>query len=87
MSDTKTFTIEVVPPLRFFDVRVTPEGVVTLNAPAIVGRTYRIERSDSLESGDWPVLGQNMVATDSAITVTDTSGVSAQRFYRVRLLD
>jgi hypothetical protein len=87
LSDTRTFTIEVAPPLRFFDVRVTSDGVVTLNAPAIVGRTYRIERSDSLESGDWSALGESIVATDSAITVADNLGASAQRFYRVRLLD
>jgi lamin tail-like protein/putative Ig domain-containing protein len=87
LSDTKTFTIEVVPPLRFFDVRVTPEGIVTLNAPAIVGRTYRIEYADSLESGEWQTLGQNILATDSTIMITDNLVATGQRFYRVRLLD
>lgn len=63
---------------------VTFSGNDTLIAFAsITGRTYRIERSDTL-AGAWMTVHSGLAGTGSTLTATDTGGASLpRRFYRV----
>ena len=58
-----------------------------LGFPSVVGKTYRVERSDTPTNGSWTPLQDNIAGTGGVIQVTDT-GVASQprRFYRVVLL-
>jgi len=54
---------------------------------SVAGKTYRVERSDTLANGSWTTVSNNIAGTGGVLQVTDT-GAAAQpkRFYRVVLL-
>ncbi|MEO7101043.1 MAG: autotransporter-associated beta strand repeat-containing protein, partial [Luteolibacter sp.] len=50
----------------------------------VSGKTYRVERSDTLEAGSWTTVQGNIAGTGGTVQVTDP-GVATQskRFYRI----
>jgi len=70
-------------PLRIATVRFD-EGLVTIRWKSQAGRTYRLEKSESLESPDWQPASADIVATGA--TSTWAGGVvspTGRCFYRV----
>jgi regulation of enolase protein 1 (concanavalin A-like superfamily) len=56
----------------------------TMKFPTISGKTYRVEFSDTLQSGSWSTLQDNITGTGSTVQVTDpNAGTNAKRFYRI----
>jgi hypothetical protein len=54
--------------------------------PTSPGLTYQVEYKDDLSPGPWNALGVPLPATGASFTVTNSLYLSAQRFYRLRLL-
>ena len=63
-----------------------------ISFPTVLGKTYRIERSDTLANGSWTsvltsgIPQDNIAGTGGTIQITDTGGAAAaigKRFYRV----
>jgi hypothetical protein len=56
-----------------------------LTFPALIGQTYRVEFSDTLEATNWQLLQEIANASVSPITILDpTAATASHRFYRVR---
>lgn len=57
---------------------------MSLSFPSLLGRTYRVERSDTLLDGSWTTVRDNIPGTGAPIEITDPSGaVQTKRFYRI----
>jgi len=51
--------------------------------PSVTGKTYRMERSDTLQSGSWTTVQDNIAGTGGIKQVIDTDGaMQSKRFYR-----
>ena len=57
--------------------------LVVLKWSAQAGRTYRVEYTDDLATGDWTALPATVTVTGTSARTEDTLGLSTQRFYRV----
>jgi len=82
LSNTKSFTIAVVPPPRVLS-GTNVNGAFQLTSTTYPGRTYRVQYKDDLSASSWTILGSDTVATGYSLSVTDSSPSSRQRFYRV----
>lgn len=59
---------------------------VSIGFTSVIGKTYQLETSTSLDSGSWTPVGSSSVATTTQSSVTDpTGGTDSKRFYRVRV--
>jgi len=69
--------------LRVSGIAINGSDVV-VSFPSVAGKTYRIERSDTLQSGSWVTVQANIAGTNGVVQMID-SGAAAQlkRFYRV----
>jgi hypothetical protein len=57
---------------------------MNLSFPSVLGRTYRVERSDTLLEESWITVQDNIPGTGGFIGITDTGGAAQQRrFYRI----
>jgi lysophospholipase L1-like esterase len=57
---------------------------MVISFPTVGGKIYRVERSDTLQSGSWTTVQNNITGTGSTMQVTDTGGaVQPKRFYRI----
>ena len=55
-----------------------------LHFPTVSGKTYRLERSHTLQAGSWTIVADNITGTGAEVQVTDTGGAAqSRRFYRV----
>ena len=52
--------------------------------PTVIGKNYRVERSNTLQSGSWTSVQDNITGTGGTLQIPDT-GATAQfaRFYRI----
>jgi len=58
-----------------------------LNLPTVAGKTYRVERSDTLANGSWTTLQDNIAGTGGTMQITDAGAASrSKRFYLIVLL-
>ena len=63
------------------------DGVnVTLTFRAVPLKRYQPEYCDDLATGVWNLLGNIRAANSNTLIVTDTSGASTKRYYRLRVL-
>ena len=85
LSSTNTFVVTVQPAPIIRSVDLSGD-VVTLTWDAIPGRSYRLETNSALASGGWAAIPGNIVTGTATATVTDSSGMSTGRFYRVLVL-
>ena len=69
-------------------LKVTFDGSdVVVHFNSIIGRTYRVERSDQLASGQWTPVADNLPGIGEVLQVSDFGAAAGSpRFYRVRLL-
>jgi fibronectin type 3 domain-containing protein len=59
---------------------------MVVSFPTVVEKTYRVERSDTLQVGSWAVVLDNIAGTGGVIQVTDAGGAALpRRFYRIIL--
>ncbi|MBW8780362.1 MAG: discoidin domain-containing protein [Verrucomicrobia bacterium] len=59
-------------------------GNITVSFPTVPGKTYRVERSDTLQAGSWSVLQDNITGTGGIFRVTDGGAAGqSKRFYRI----
>jgi len=57
---------------------------LNLSFPTVAGKTYRVERSDTLSSDSWTPVQGNIPGTGNLIQITDTGGSGHdKRFYRI----
>ena len=62
-------------------------GGFVITFPSLPGRTYRVERTDSLSPASWSTIADNVPGTGDAIPITETGmPLQTQRFYRVIIL-
>ena len=78
----------VAPEPSNFPVASTLLGTnaVQLAWPALPGRTYRVEFKTALEDAAWTPLGGDLTTSSALFTLTNSTGVATQRFYRVLLV-
>jgi hypothetical protein len=69
--------------LKFNQVN-TVGGDTQLSFATVAGKTYRIERSDSLAPDSWNVVQAHITGTGSVVTCSDANGSGLlKRFYRI----
>ena len=57
---------------------------MVIRFPTVVGISYRVERSYTLEAGSWVLLPDEIVGTGEMVAVTDPNGAeNEKRFYRI----
>jgi hypothetical protein len=62
-------------------------GDMFVDFATVAGKSYRLERSDSLESGSWQVVQDNIAGNGGTLRITDAGGAGrAKRFYRIVVL-
>jgi hypothetical protein len=58
-----------------------------LSFPTVLGKTYSVESSDTLQNGSWVIVQDNIVGTGAAVQITDVGAAAeGKRFYRIELL-
>ena len=63
------------------------ENDLVVSFPSVAGKTYRVERSDTLASDSWTTQSDNIPGTGGVLQVTDIGAASqAKRFYRIVLI-
>jgi hypothetical protein len=88
LTNTQEFTAGTDPINAASVLKVTnfviSDGDFRVSFPTVSGKTYRLERSDTLQAGSWTTLLDNIAGTGGAVQVTDV-GAAAQskRFYRI----
>lgn len=65
---------------RIHTIEPIPEGGFTVQWQAVPGRSYTVERSESLAPGSWTILAQDLTSGSH----TDTNPPPGKSFYRVR---
>ena len=78
--------LDVPPAPQLGEVILLSNGMIEFQSEVIVGRTYRVEYKDDLNSPVWTPLGGNHTAVDPILTISDLISDSPQRFYRMVLL-
>ena len=58
-------------------------GVATISVNSSSGYLYQLETSESLDSG-WVPLNEELAGNEAILQFTDTTPVSAIRFYRIQ---
>jgi fibronectin type 3 domain-containing protein len=62
-------------------------GDVTLSFLTVTGKSYRVEKSDTLSEGSWLVVEAPVYGTGGVVEITDEGGGSMARwFYRIAVL-
>ena len=82
--DANGFVTPVPPPT----LSIAPSGsnTVMLTWDAINGRTYNIQFKANLKDASWNTNSiQNVVATDSTISIINTNDTTSHRYYRIQL--
>jgi Malectin domain/CARDB len=86
LSNTRTFSIVVVPPPRVSNV-ASSGGNLNLTWQTFPGKTYRLEYKSNLADPNWIPLGNNITASGSSSSAPDAINGNPQRFYRVVQVD
>jgi hypothetical protein len=71
----------IVPPA--FASAAVSNGAVKFNETVMAGFSYQLQYATNLAAPLWADIGNAIVATNSALVVTDSVIVSPQRFYRI----
>jgi hypothetical protein len=89
LSDTESFVIFVVPPPTTIITPPTPEGDLSVGFGTVPGHRYRVEYKDDLSATTWEVLPgyEDVLATESSLSVTVNLATSPQRFFQIVVLD
>ena len=71
------------PPRPVLELVSAPSGNLAFQWDATPGRAYQVQTTTSLSPANWTNLGSSFVASTSPVSVTNSIGPDAQRFYRV----
>jgi hypothetical protein len=82
LSNSKSFTIAVVPPPRLSLATIT-NSVMNFAWSTYPGKTYRVVYKDDLNAPSWTPLDTDAIAAGYLLFGSDTNTPSHQRFYRV----
>jgi hypothetical protein len=85
LSDTKTFTIVVMPKPSIKAIEIS-QGSATLTWSAIPGETYRVEYKTNLTDTAWIPLSGDVTSQGDTADKTDSSTSDAERFYHIIVL-
>ncbi len=83
LSDAKTFSVIVQPPLQFNSAISTGDGNLNFTFNSVPGDSYQIEYKDNLNDTTWTPLGSPISGTGDNITLTNSIAAQPQRFYRL----
>jgi hypothetical protein len=62
-------------------------GDTLIRFHTVLGKRYRVERSETLQSGSWTPVQENITGTGGVLQIIDSDGAALpRRFYRVVLL-
>jgi len=84
LGDATGFVVTVVTRPWITSVETTND-VITVTWSSIVGQAYRLQTTDAMTPPVWGDLGDDVVATGSTASQTNSISEAVQRFYRVRL--
>jgi fibronectin type 3 domain-containing protein len=67
--------------------QVQPSGNdLVVSFATVVGKTYSVERSDTLQNNSWTVLQSGIAGTGGVVEITDTNAAAQpKRFYRINV--
>jgi uncharacterized repeat protein (TIGR03803 family) len=65
---------------------VQTTGTITFTWNSVAGQNYQAQYSTDLNSTNWNNLSSSVIATNGAMSASDSLGLDAQRYYRVALL-
>ena len=74
-------SVPVAVPLSF----QTSDTNLVLSWTGVPGQIYQVEYNEDLTGPTWTPLGSPVTGNGDSLTVTISSGGSAQRFFRLRL--
>lgn len=78
----------VIIPTNTFVIGGCFSNKFSVSFPSLIGQTYRVEQSPSLNPANWQIVSNNIPATGGVIQILDSaSGISTQLFYRVVILN
>jgi hypothetical protein len=83
LSSTRAFTLVVKAISHDTSIQLAPNGAITIRWVSIPKKTYQVQYKNSLQDPNWLNLGNTLRASSTTASVTDTTGMRAQRFYRV----
>jgi len=63
------------------------EGHLVLQAEAVPGKCYQLQKTASLVNPVWKDVGQPIVAENSILELTDAAATDSSAFYRIKPLD
>lgn len=89
LNDTRSFTVTVTAdPVVIVEVTAVTANSVALSWGAVAGKTYRVQFKNDLSEANWNDVPGDVTASGSTASKVDTTlGGSAQRFYRIVLLN
>src|SRR5262249_23552323 len=85
LSDSKSFMVTVLTPLKIKSLGVTNQ-LVTITWLSISGRTYRVQYQDVFATTNWDQLSPDIIANSPEPSATNAVSSAGQRFYRIVLL-
>jgi len=88
MTNAQEFAAGTAPNDRSSALRITQIGGngndLAISFTSMAGKTYRVDRSDSLQSGSWTTVQDNIAGTGGIVQVIDTNAATqSKRFYRI----
>ena len=86
LSDTRTFSVFVLPPPQFGEVAPDSSGHITLSFGSLNGQAYQVEYKDALTDPVWTTLGSPVSGTGGTLELVDDLPSQSQRFYRLVVL-
>jgi len=88
LSATNSFTVMVNVASNDFRIIsiTTTNGVATVVWTSVAGNYYRLQYEDSLTTTNWNSVTPDVQATNQTTSTTNVLGGTAQRFYRIMLV-
>jgi hypothetical protein len=82
LSDSKTFSVTVQPPLQFSSI--APNGsAIKFTVNSLPGQSYQLEYKTNLGDSQWTLLGAPVAGTGGTLNLADNTPPPSQRFYRL----
>ncbi len=82
LGDTNSFKVVVVPPPSFAGISRQNDDVV-LSWPTFPGKSYRLQFKADIEQPSWTDIGGPILASGNSLSITNSPGPDARRFYRI----
>jgi Lamin Tail Domain/CotH kinase protein/Chitobiase/beta-hexosaminidase C-terminal domain len=83
LSDAKTFSVIVQPPLQFASTTTDRNGNINFTFNSVTNESYQLEYKNNLTDPQWTPFGSPANGTGSAITFSNSITVQPQQFYRL----